>query len=210
MAFVPSPLGILPEAWGWRGCACKPVHFQPARPSAESRASLLPSFLLFRCPFSPPVLHAHHHTAACLHPPHVHSGQCHAAGDAGGCAEAVVLAATPLWSSAFAERRRGVPSNFSLARPPHRTPHAPHHTLTPSAPPTRPTGETLCSLPVHPVCLPKSPYTTNFSTPPSKNFSTTTMRECISIHVGQGGIQTGNACWELYWYVLSRGGGAVR
>jgi tubulin alpha len=29
------------------------------------------------------------------------------------------------------------------------------------------------------------------------------MRECISIHVGQGGIQTGNACWELYWYVSS-------
>jgi len=28
------------------------------------------------------------------------------------------------------------------------------------------------------------------------------MRECISIHVGQGGIQTGNACWELYWYVI--------
>ncbi|CAM9438907.1 unnamed protein product, partial [Laminaria digitata] len=25
-----------------------------------------------------------------------------------------------------------------------------------------------------------------------------TMRECISIHIGQAGIQTGNACWELY------------
>ena len=24
------------------------------------------------------------------------------------------------------------------------------------------------------------------------------MREVISIHIGQGGIQTGNACWELY------------
>ncbi|XP_023720222.1 tubulin alpha-1 chain [Cryptotermes secundus] len=24
------------------------------------------------------------------------------------------------------------------------------------------------------------------------------MRECISIHVGQAGVQTGNACWELY------------
>ena len=24
------------------------------------------------------------------------------------------------------------------------------------------------------------------------------MRECISIHIGQAGIQTGNACWELY------------
>merc|ERR1711924_279796 len=25
-----------------------------------------------------------------------------------------------------------------------------------------------------------------------------TMRECISIHVGQGGCQVGNGCWELY------------
>merc|ERR1711970_942678 len=25
-----------------------------------------------------------------------------------------------------------------------------------------------------------------------------TMRECISIHVGQGGCQIGNGCWELY------------
>jgi tubulin alpha len=24
------------------------------------------------------------------------------------------------------------------------------------------------------------------------------MRECISIHMGQAGIQTGNGCWELY------------
>ena len=24
------------------------------------------------------------------------------------------------------------------------------------------------------------------------------MRECISIHIGQAGIQTGNSCWELY------------
>ena len=24
------------------------------------------------------------------------------------------------------------------------------------------------------------------------------MRECISIHVGQGGVQVGNACWELF------------
>lgn len=23
-------------------------------------------------------------------------------------------------------------------------------------------------------------------------------RECISIHIGQGGCQIGNACWELY------------
>merc|ERR1712017_67410 len=26
----------------------------------------------------------------------------------------------------------------------------------------------------------------------------TNMRECISIHVGQAGVQIGNACWELY------------
>ena len=25
-----------------------------------------------------------------------------------------------------------------------------------------------------------------------------TMRECISIHIGQAGAQMGNACWELY------------
>eukprot|EP00339_Tiarina_fusa_P017283 CAMPEP_0117043100 /NCGR_PEP_ID=MMETSP0472-20121206/29982_1 /TAXON_ID=693140 ORGANISM="Tiarina fusus, Strain LIS" /NCGR_SAMPLE_ID=MMETSP0472 /ASSEMBLY_ACC=CAM_ASM_000603 /LENGTH=63 /DNA_ID=CAMNT_0004754535 /DNA_START=69 /DNA_END=257 /DNA_ORIENTATION=- len=24
------------------------------------------------------------------------------------------------------------------------------------------------------------------------------MRECISIHLGQAGIQAGNNCWELY------------
>ncbi len=24
------------------------------------------------------------------------------------------------------------------------------------------------------------------------------MHECISIHIGQAGCQTGNACWELY------------
>ncbi|KAF0035634.1 hypothetical protein F2P81_010946 [Scophthalmus maximus] len=24
------------------------------------------------------------------------------------------------------------------------------------------------------------------------------MRECISVHVGQAGVQTGNACWELF------------
>ena len=24
------------------------------------------------------------------------------------------------------------------------------------------------------------------------------MRECITIHVGQAGVQTGNACWELF------------
>merc|ERR1712072_1465139 len=29
-------------------------------------------------------------------------------------------------------------------------------------------------------------------------YPTNTMREVISIHIGQGGIQVGNACWELY------------
>ena len=24
------------------------------------------------------------------------------------------------------------------------------------------------------------------------------MREVISVHIGQAGIQTGNSCWELY------------
>jgi tubulin alpha len=24
------------------------------------------------------------------------------------------------------------------------------------------------------------------------------MRECISVHIGQAGVQIGNACWELY------------
>eukprot|EP00601_Ochromonadales_sp_CCMP2298_P035308 CAMPEP_0173369124 /NCGR_PEP_ID=MMETSP1144-20121109/25885_1 /TAXON_ID=483371 /ORGANISM="non described non described, Strain CCMP2298" /LENGTH=171 /DNA_ID=CAMNT_0014320387 /DNA_START=145 /DNA_END=656 /DNA_ORIENTATION=+ len=24
------------------------------------------------------------------------------------------------------------------------------------------------------------------------------MRECLSIHIGQAGVQTGNGCWELY------------
>ena len=28
--------------------------------------------------------------------------------------------------------------------------------------------------------------------------STAIMRECISVHVGQAGVQVGNACWELY------------
>ena len=38
------------------------------------------------------------------------------------------------------------------------------------------------------------------------------MREAVSLHMGQSGIQTGNACWELYClehgiqpeYVLAR------
>ncbi|KOO30047.1 alpha tubulin, partial [Chrysochromulina tobinii] len=34
--------------------------------------------------------------------------------------------------------------------------------------------------------------------PLSKKHSSTTMREVISIHLGQCGVQCGNACWELY------------
>ena len=26
------------------------------------------------------------------------------------------------------------------------------------------------------------------------------MRECISIHIGQAGVQMGNACWELFCF----------
>ena len=37
------------------------------------------------------------------------------------------------------------------------------------------------------------------------------MREVISIHIGQAGIQVGNACWELYClgeYTQPTGGGS--
>ena len=30
-------------------------------------------------------------------------------------------------------------------------------------------------------------------------FVSFTMREVISVHVGQAGVQIGNNCWELYW-----------
>merc|ERR1712227_200396 len=29
-------------------------------------------------------------------------------------------------------------------------------------------------------------------------YKSLTMRECISVHIGQAGVQIGNACWELY------------
>ncbi len=38
---------------------------------------------------------------------------------------------------------------------------------------------------------PKRPVFTSF-------LLRTAQRECISIHVGQAGVQIGNACWELY------------
>ena len=31
-----------------------------------------------------------------------------------------------------------------------------------------------------------------------RTFDFLSQRECISIHVGQAGVQIGNACWELY------------
>jgi hypothetical protein len=31
-----------------------------------------------------------------------------------------------------------------------------------------------------------------------KNPKKNTMREVISIHIGQAGVQVGNACWELF------------
>jgi len=40
--------------------------------------------------------------------------------------------------------------------------------------------------------------------PLSKKHSSTTMREVISIHLGQCGVQCGNACWELYCLVRAR------
>ena len=33
---------------------------------------------------------------------------------------------------------------------------------------------------------------------PLTTSSSLVQRECISIHVGQAGVQIGNACWELY------------
>ncbi|RUS85662.1 hypothetical protein EGW08_006538, partial [Elysia chlorotica] len=37
-----------------------------------------------------------------------------------------------------------------------------------------------------------------FSTRQANHSDSIAMRECISIHVGQAGVQIGNACWELY------------
>ena len=38
----------------------------------------------------------------------------------------------------------------------------------------------------------------------TKNKPSPSMREVISIHLGQCGVQIGNACWELYCLVRSR------
>ena len=44
----------------------------------------------------------------------------------------------------------------------------------------------------HISILPTFPYYPHFHYPPSFQ------RECVSIHIGQAGVQIGNACWELY------------
>jgi len=38
------------------------------------------------------------------------------------------------------------------------------------------------------------PYTTSYKSQSIR----VAMRECICIHVGQAGVQIGNACWELF------------
>merc|ERR1712215_84230 len=52
-----------------------------------------------------------------------------------------------------------------------------------------------CALTPHVTCPGRSsflPLSSNLVLKSSK------MRECISIHVGQAGVQMGNSCWELY------------
>merc|ERR1711881_12123 len=51
------------------------------------------------------------------------------------------------------------------------------------------------TLVLHPKEYRHSKPRLNTLKPPTQH---TTMRECISIHVGQAGVQIGNACWELY------------
>lgn len=46
--------------------------------------------------------------------------------------------------------------------------------------------------------LPHSLFPLSLSQPPPNAHYLLNMREVISIHVGQAGIQIGNACWELY------------
>jgi hypothetical protein len=53
-------------------------------------------------------------------------------------------------------------------------------------------ADTLDNLTVHDISIEDT--NTNFSVISFKK----KMRECISIHVGQAGVQIGNACWELY------------
>ena len=41
-------------------------------------------------------------------------------------------------------------------------------------------------------------YSLSLSLAPATEQVSQRMRECISIHIGQAGVQMGNACWELY------------
>ncbi|TKS76597.1 Tubulin alpha chain [Collichthys lucidus] len=80
------------------------------------------------------------------------------------------------------EERRSIRSAF-------QTPHP--HALDTNAPPT-------CLITLYnidkPSCLP--PQSAYIIAITIAQFAS--LRECISIHVGQAGVQIGNACWELY------------
>ncbi len=41
-------------------------------------------------------------------------------------------------------------------------------------------------------------FTSFLSSPKIVFFLSFFQRECISLHIGQAGVQIGNACWELY------------
>merc|ERR1712025_1527225 len=48
------------------------------------------------------------------------------------------------------------------------------------------------------ILLKEATYCHSIPLHPSCKGSKLKMRECISVHVGQAGVQMGNACWELY------------
>merc|ERR1740138_1182839 len=62
-----------------------------------------------------------------------------------------------------------------------------------AVPPDTPTPQGVCPPP-RSAQGPSRLFTSFFHS----NYYFYIMRECISIHIGQGGIQTSNACWELY------------
>ena len=49
-----------------------------------------------------------------------------------------------------------------------------------------------------PLSTPNVRQRSPFECPADSCLSCFVQRECISIHVGQAGVQIGNACWELY------------
>ncbi|KAH9387574.1 hypothetical protein TYRP_008763 [Tyrophagus putrescentiae] len=69
--------------------------------------------------------------------------------------------------------------------PPQTPPPSPP---SPSPSPSSPPSSSLSP----PSPSPSPPLSSSPPPPPHK------MRECLSIHVGQAGVQIGNACWELY------------